>query len=88
MFMRVQAWKCVTAFIGGTHLLSEYGESTFVEQREYSHFCLFFHLLVSSTNGKFSRFHAKLFLEAFAEVRRIVESNHVADFAYPILVFQ
>ena len=32
MFMRVQAWKYVTAFIGGTHLLSEYSESTLVEQ--------------------------------------------------------
>lgn len=35
-----------------------------------------------------SRFHSELFLETFAEIRRIIESHHVAYFINTVLVFQ
>jgi len=37
--------------------------------------------------NKLTRLDAELFLETFAEIRRIVEAHHVADFIDPISVF-
>lgn len=43
-------------------------------------------LFGSVAGNVFSRFHAKLFLEALAEIRRVVESHHVAHFVDTVLV--